>query len=145
MTPHMTPEQIAKTYLGALERSDLQTILDLYTKDGIVHSPLYGPRRAADFYTALFKDTGRAKIGLKGVTEGKQVDGRPLITIWFQFKWTLPSGQPAHFECVDVLEVDNTGHIAALHIIYDTVSARPAYEAEYGVGSSWRPTFETME
>lgn len=59
MTPRMPPEQIAKTYLGALERSALETILDLYLEDGIVHSPLYGPRSAKDFYTALFKDTGR--------------------------------------------------------------------------------------
>lgn len=137
----MTPEQIAKTYLGALERSDLPTILALYADDGIVHSPLYGPRPAVDFYTALFKDTGRAKIALKGVAEGRQVDGRPLVTLWFQFNWTLPSGQPANFECVDVLEVNHDRRIAALHIIYDTVTARPAYEAIHGEGSSWRPTF----
>ncbi|MET0401112.1 MAG: nuclear transport factor 2 family protein [Cystobacter sp.] len=144
MTPHMTPDEIAKTYLSALEKSDLQTILQLYTPEGVVHSPLYGPRRAVDFYTALFKDTGRARIGLKGVTQGKQIDGRPLITIWFQFDWTLPSGQPAHFECVDVLEVDEHSRVAALHIIYDTVTARPAYEAEHGAGSSWRPTFQPV-
>jgi len=145
MKPHKTPEQIAKTYLAALEKSDLETILDLYAPDGIVDSPLYGPRRAVDFYTALFKDTGRARIGMKGVTRGTQVDGRPLITIWFQFDWTLPSGQPANFECVDVLEVDNAGQIAELHIIYDTVTARPAYEAEHGPNSSWRPTFQPVE
>ncbi|MEH2920525.1 nuclear transport factor 2 family protein [Samsonia erythrinae] len=141
----MTPDYIAKTYLDALEKSDLNAILSLYDEQGIVHSPLYGPRKAADFYTVLFKDTGRAKINLKGVTKGEQVDGRPLITIWFKFKWTLPSGQPAHFECVDVLEMNEKGKIKALHIIYDTVTARPAYEAEYGPGSSWRPTFEDEE
>ena len=140
----MSPEQIANTYLGALERTELDTILSLFTPEGIVHSPLYGPRRALDFYTALFKDTGRARIGLKGVADGRQVDGRPLITIWFQFDWTLPSGLPAHFECVDVLELDRTGHVEALHIIYDTVSPRPAYVAEFGPGSSWRPTFEPV-
>ncbi|AJC68466.1 MULTISPECIES: nuclear transport factor 2 family protein [Dickeya] len=138
----MTPDQIAKTYLDSLEKSDLHAILDLYTPDGVVFSPLYGPRKAVDFYTALFKDTGRAKINLKGVTKGAQVDGRPLITIWFKFKWTLPSGEPAHFECVDVLEMNSEGLIEKLHIIYDTVTARPAYEAEFGVGSSWRPAFD---
>ena len=137
----MTPEKIAKTYIDGLERSDLDTIVDLYTKDGIVHSPLYGPLPAAKFYQALFNDTGRAKINLKGVTQGKQTNGQPLVTLWFQFNWVLRSGQPAHFECVDVLEINDAGKIISLHIIYDTVLARPAYEAEHGEGSSWRPDF----
>lgn len=141
----MTPEVMAKTYLSAVEQSDLSTILGLFRADGIVHSPLYGPIPAKDFYTALFRDTGRAKIGLKGVTEGKRLNGDPLITIWFQFDWTLPSGELANFECVDVIEIDENNHIIALHIIYDTVTARPAYEKQHGEGSSWRPTFNATE
>ena len=141
----MNSEVIAKTYLSAVERGDLSTILDLFTTDGKVYSPLYGPILAKDFYPALFKDTGRAKIGLKGLTEGKQVNGDPLITIWFQFDWTLLSGELANFECVDVLKIDENECVYSLHIIYDTVFTRPAYEKEYGVGSSWRPTFKPLE
>ncbi|WP_433181838.1 nuclear transport factor 2 family protein [Actinoallomurus sp. CA-150999] len=135
----MTPTDLANTYLDALTRSDLPAVLALFRPGATVHSPLYGPIPATDFYPALFADTGRAKLDLLGVTEGATRDGGPLITIWFQFDWRLSSGQPADFECVDVLELADDGRIAALHIIYDTVTARPAFEAEKGEGSSWRP------
>ncbi|MEU6411101.1 nuclear transport factor 2 family protein [Microbispora sp. NPDC046933] len=135
----MTPEDLARTYLDGLTRGDLTAVLALYRPGATVHSPLYGPIPATDFYPALFADTGRAKLDLLGVAEGARTDGGRLVTIWFQFDWTLPSGQPADFECVDVLELADDGRIAALHIIYDTVTARPAFEAEKGEGSSWRP------
>lgn len=60
------------------------------------------------------------------------------------FDWTPPSGQPAGFEGVDVLEVADDGRVSALHIIYDTVTARPAFEAEKGVGGSWRPGLDAV-
>jgi hypothetical protein len=37
-----------------------------------------------------------------------------------------------------MLELDPGGLIAALHIIYDTVDVRPAFEASTG-HPSWRP------
>lgn len=77
-------------------------------------------------------DTGRSELRLRGVTQ----DG-PLVSIWFQFDWTLPSGSPADFECVDMLELDENGLITALHIFYDTAATRPAFERE--TGGSWRP------
>ncbi|MFF3666462.1 nuclear transport factor 2 family protein [Microtetraspora malaysiensis] len=136
----MTPKELAETYLDALARGDLPAVLALYRRGAIVHSPLYGPIPAAEFYPELFADTGRAKLNLLGAAEGATTSGGRIVTIWFQFDWTLPSGQPADFECVDVLELADDGRIAALHIIYDTVTARPAYEAEKGEGTSWRPS-----
>ncbi|MEV4096768.1 nuclear transport factor 2 family protein [Streptosporangium saharense] len=137
----MTPEELAHAYLDGLERGDLDAVLGLYRPGGIVHSPLYGPMPASEFYPALFADTGRARLLLLGTTQGRTVTGAPLVTIWFRFDWTLPSGQPANFECVDVLELADDGRIEALHIVYDTVTARPAFEAEKGEGTSWRPAF----
>ncbi|GAA3090088.1 nuclear transport factor 2 family protein [Streptosporangium carneum] len=139
----MTPERLASVYLDGLERGDLETVLSLYREGGIVHSPLYGPMPATAFYPALFADTGRARLRLRGVTEGRTTAGDPLVTIWFRFEWTLPSGQPANFECVDVMELADDGRVEALHIVYDTVTARPAFEAEKGAGSSWRPGRDT--
>ncbi|WP_433356181.1 nuclear transport factor 2 family protein [Microtetraspora malaysiensis] len=136
----MTPKELAENYLDALARGDLPAVLALYRPGAIVHSPLYGPIPATEFYPELFADTGRAKLNLLGATEGAATSGGRIVTIWFQFDWTLPSGQPADFECVDVLELADDGRIAALHIIYDTVTARPAFEAEKGEGTSWRPS-----
>jgi hypothetical protein len=50
----MTPDQLARTYLDALGRADLDTMLSLFAADGQVHSPLYGPRPAASFFPELF-------------------------------------------------------------------------------------------
>ena len=51
----MTPGQLADAYLAALEAADEARVLALFTGDAIVHSPLYGPVPAAEFYPALFR------------------------------------------------------------------------------------------
>ncbi len=128
----MTGRTLAAGYLSAIERGDLDAILALFHPDATVHSPLYGPLPATEFYPKLLADTGRSALHLRGVAQ----DG-PLVSIWFRFDWTLPSGSAADFECVDMLELDEDGRITALHIFYDTATNRPAFERE--TGSSWRP------
>jgi ketosteroid isomerase-like protein len=128
----MTSHELAAAYLGALERGDLAALLALFRPGAVVHSPLYGPAPAAEFYPRLLTDTGQAKLHLHGVTQGEH-----LVGIWFRFDWTLPSGTDAGFECVDILKLDDQGLIAALHIFYDTAPTRPAFERE--TGGSWRP------
>lgn len=128
----MNAERIASAYLGALESGNVAAVLALFHPEAIVHSPLYGPLPAAEFYPRLLADTGRARLHLHGVTEG-----RHLVGIWFRFDWTLPSGESADFECVDLLELHEDGRIRSLRIFYDTVTARPAFEKE--TGGSWRP------
>lgn len=127
----MTGARIAAAYLDALENEDVAAILALFRPEAIVHSPLYGPVPAERFYPALFTDTGRARLHLYGVAEGDH-----LAAIWFRFDWTLRSGQSAGFDCVDMLTLDHDGLISELHIIYDTVTVRPAFERE--TGRSWR-------
>jgi ketosteroid isomerase-like protein len=128
----MTGALIATAYLNALENEDVAAVLALFQPEAIVHSPLYGRVPARQFYPALFTDTGRARLHLYGVAEGDH-----LAAIWFRFDWTLRSGRSAGFDCVDMLTLDRDGLISALHIIYDTVTVRPAFERE--TGHSWRP------
>jgi len=137
----MDTTELASAYLRALANADVEEMLGLFTEDGVVHSPLYGHQQAADFYPRLFGDTSEAGLTLKGVTEGRTVDGVPLVSIWFHFDWRLPSGRPAPFEVVDLAELDADGRIAVLRIVYDTVDVRPAFESE--VGTSWRSNAET--
>lgn len=129
----MTTHPLATAYLDGLERGDLPAVLALFDPEAIVRSPLYGPVPATEFYPRLLADTGRSKLHLRGVAQGEH-----LLSIWFRFDWTLPSGAPADFECVDILEIGDQGLITALHIFYDTVTTRPAFERE--TGDSWRPT-----
>lgn len=129
----MRAQALAAAYLAALERGDVQAVLALFRPGAMVHSPLYGPVSAGEFYPRLLADTGRSELKLRGVTEGER-----LVGIWFRFDWTLSSGAATGFECVDMLELDDQGLITALHIFYDTAATRPAFERE--TGGSWRPT-----
>jgi ketosteroid isomerase-like protein len=133
----LAPRQLAEAYLDALARADLAAMLALFSEDALVHSPLYGPTPARQFYPALFGDTSQSLLTLLGVTHGAKADGTPLVSIWFHFDWRLPSGRQAPFEVVDVLELAAGGRIAALHIVYDTADVRPAFENDTGK-LSWR-------
>lgn len=107
----------------------------------MVHSPLYGPRPARDFYPALFADTSQAHITLKSVMIGTDASGAKTVSFWFHFDWRLPSGAAAPFDAVDVATLGPNERIQSLHIVYDTVEVRPAFEAEVG-RRSWHPRSE---
>jgi hypothetical protein len=73
---------------------------------------------------------------------GKDQAGRTTVSFWFHFDWRLPSGAAAPFDVVDVATLGSDGKIRELHIIYDTVDVRPAFEAEVGHPSWHRPHSE---
>lgn len=129
------------TYLRALTTADAALAVSLFARDAVVHSPLYGPKPPGDFYRALFADTSQANLTLKSVMSGVETTGRTTVSFWFHFDWRLPSGAAAPFDVVDVARLDSHGLIEELHIIYDTVDVRPAFEAEVG-RSSWRSTHD---
>ncbi|MFD8071089.1 nuclear transport factor 2 family protein [Streptomyces sp. NPDC059718] len=133
----MTAAEVS-AYLAGLEQADAGAVLELFAPGGMVHSPLYGPRPATEFYPELFADTSQASLTLLGVAEGRTQQGAALISFWFHFDWRLPSGAAAPFDVVDLAELAEDGRIATLRIVYDTVDVRPAFERERG--SSWRPT-----
>jgi hypothetical protein len=89
----------------------------------------------------LFADTGEANLTLRSVMSGADATGQATVSFWFHFDWRLLSGEAAPFDVVDVATLDADGLIKDLHIIYDTVDVRPAFEAEVG-RSSWRRAHE---
>jgi ketosteroid isomerase-like protein len=125
-------QRLAEAYLGALGSADLTAIIGLFSDGALVHSPLYGPTAATDFFPALFRDTAESRLTLRGVTHGTKADGTALVSIWFHFDWQLPSGRKAPFDVIDMLELTDDGRIASLHIVYDTAQVRPAFEQETG-------------
>jgi len=130
-------DELVATYLRALTTADPALAIGLFTEDGIVHSPLYGPRPAAAFYPALFEDTTEATLTLRSVMTGEDQGGARTVSFWFHFDWRLPSGAAAPFDVVDVATLAPDGKIKDLHIVYDTVDVRPAFEADVG-RRSWR-------
>lgn len=132
-----TADELVATYLRSLTDADAATAVSLFADDGVVHSPLYGPRPARDFYPELFADTSEAHLTLRSVMSGKDQAGQPTVSFWFHFDWRLPSGAAAPFDAVDVATLGADGRIKELHVIYDTVDVRPIFEAETG-RPSWR-------
>jgi hypothetical protein len=132
-------DRLVAIYLRALSTADAELAVSLFADDGVVHSPLYGPRPAAEFFPSLFADTSQADLTLKSVMHGEDRTGATTVSFWFHFDWRLPSGAAAPFDVVDVATVRPDGKIQNLHIIYDTVDVRPVFEAELG-RPSWRHT-----
>ena len=116
--------KIVDEYLSAVEGRDVARLLPLFADGALVHSPLYGTVPATEFYPRLFADTRAATLTLRAT-----LGGPGLVAFWFDFDWTLVDGTPAPFEVVDIAELDGGGRIRALHIIYDTVRVRPAFQA----------------
>jgi SnoaL-like protein len=116
--------KVVDEYLRAVEGRDIARLLPLFAGGALVHSPLYGTVPATEFYPRLFADTRAATLTLRATLRGPG-----LVAFWFDFDWTLADGRPAPFEAVDIAELDDAGRIRALHIIYDTVRVRPAFEA----------------
>ena len=139
-----TADDLVAAYFRAITTADADLAVSLFAADGRVHSPLYGPRPAAEFYPALFADTSRANLTLKSVMRGEDVNGAPTVSFWFHFDWRLPSGVAAPFDVVDVATLAPDGKIQELHIIYDTVDVRPAFEADVG-RTSWRVSPHEMQ
>lgn len=113
-------------YLASLEAADPDRVVALFAEDGIVESPLYGTLPAAEFYPLLFADTASSQLSLRATMTGS-VEGRTVVSFWFDFDWTLSNGEPAPFTVVDVAELDQHGLIERLHIVYDTSPIRDAF------------------
>lgn len=112
-------------YLAAVETADVDAVLELFSDDGTVHSPLYGVRPASEFYPLLFADTAESRLTLRRTFR----DGDDAVAFWFDFDWTLSDGTPAPFSVVDMAELDADGRIRDLHIVYDTAPLRAAFDA----------------
>jgi hypothetical protein len=133
-------DELVATYLQALATADAALAISLFTDDATIHSPLYGPTAPRTFHPTLFADTSAAELTLLATMRGHDHDGgAAVVSFYFHFDWRLPSGAAAPFDVVDVARLAPDGRIDRLHLIYDTIDVRPAFEASTG-RRSWRTT-----
>src|SRR5688572_10142452 len=78
-------DELVATYLRALSAADAPLAISLFADGGLIHSPLYGPLPATEFYPALFADTSRADLTLKSVMQGIDQEGAHTLSFWFHF------------------------------------------------------------
>lgn len=117
----MTKEELAKKYLEYLENGEIDRVIQLFTKDGMVVSPVYGTMVAKEFYYALAADTKASKLNFDGLFVEENSN---RISILFDYHWTLKSDKIVTFKVVDVLELTFDNKIEKLTIIYDTINVR---------------------
>ena len=121
----ITQQQTIRRYLQGLETGSAAQIIKLFSEDGRVHSPLYGPQKARDFYKALFQDTLRSEIRLFHIFQ--EVEKPDVAGVHFQYDWLMRDGSANSFECVDIFHFTEDDKIRELRIIYDTQNTRLAF------------------
>ena len=114
-------EKTLLAYLQGLETADLSKVLECFTTDAVVFSPLYGKMEATAFYKRLFSDTQSSKTTLLDILTNPS---QKTACLYFIYEWTLTNGQFVRFECADILKLNKENRIQQLKIIYDTVQAR---------------------
>ncbi|MBL1219196.1 MAG: nuclear transport factor 2 family protein [Planctomycetes bacterium] len=117
----MNRTEIAKEYITHLENGNIEQVIAMFNPNGMVDSPLYGIKKANEFYLELNNDTSNSELHLKGIFEENESNN---LAIYFTYKWTLKNNQKVEFDVVDIIEFDNQNKISNLKIIYDTVIAR---------------------
>ncbi|MDO9534901.1 MAG: nuclear transport factor 2 family protein [Bacillota bacterium] len=123
----MEKEQGIKKYFAALQKGSYDEIMQLFTPDAIINSPLYGTVTASVFYDGLFKDTSKSTITLLNIFNG--TDNSFNSAGHFRYDWVMRDGTPVSFECVDIFYFSEDGLIKELSIIYDTFNTtRSAFE-----------------
>ena len=60
----MNRKEIAKQYITHLENGNIEQVVALFNKNGMVDSPLYGIKKANEFYRELNSDTSNSKLRL---------------------------------------------------------------------------------
>ncbi|GAA4268896.1 nuclear transport factor 2 family protein [Hyunsoonleella aestuarii] len=117
----MTKKGIAKQYITHLENGNIGQVVALFNQNGMVDSPLYGIKKADEFYRELNSDTSNSELSLKGIFEENDSNN---LALYFTYKWTLKNNKKVESDVVDIIEFDNQNKISKLKIIYDTVTAR---------------------
>jgi len=117
----MNKKVIAHKYLEYLDSGNIEQVLNLFNKSGIVNSPIYGIKKADEFFRELNNDTSNSELKLLGIFEEKDSN---KLAIYFTYKWTLKNNRKVEFDVVDIIEFDTQNKISKLIIIYDTVLAR---------------------
>ncbi|MCP4977219.1 MAG: nuclear transport factor 2 family protein [Maribacter sp.] len=117
----MDKNKIANEYLRYLEKGDIEKVIELFDKNGIVESPIYGVKKADEFYHELNYDTTNSELYLKGIFEQNESNN---LALYFTYIWTLKNNQKVEFDVVDIIEFNSKNKIKKLIIIYDTVLSR---------------------
>ena len=128
-SPELRYTQQVRSYLKALERSDVAAICALFAPDAQIFSPFLGWMQAAPFFAKVSEASGASKITPIDICVS--TTGGSRATGYFIYDWVLKDGSAVRFECVDVFEFDTNGLIERMIIVYDTYPIRSTVGDKY--------------
>lgn len=115
--------ELCRKYQEALNRKDLDAILDLFTVDASVKAPMLGELDVRAFHQRVFESCGFAMTKLTNVFDG--LHHARSVALQFQYKWTYPSRRTVSVEGMSVFEIDEgRKKFNRLTVIYDPTEAR---------------------
>ena len=115
----------ALKYLEALEAGNIKDLIDLFTPDAMIESPVYGLKKASDFYAELLKVTTSSELTFKGFFKDKDSNS---CALYFHYKWILKNKETIAFDVVDIIDFDQDNKIKALKIIYNSINSQKAID-----------------
>ncbi|MCI5082326.1 MAG: nuclear transport factor 2 family protein [Saprospiraceae bacterium] len=114
---------IMKQYLQLLAKADYEALMELFSAEAVVYSPVYGEKLASDFYRELFEDTTASILRFQ---EGFVNEASNSSSLYFTYTWKMANGETYTFDCVDIFQFDESQKITSLRIIYDSAGAKEA-------------------
>ena len=81
----MNSTVIATNYLKHLQNGEIDQVLALFHEEAVVDSPIYGTKKAREFYRQLSEDTSDSELHLKGLFESI---GANSFALYFTYVWT---------------------------------------------------------
>lgn len=111
-------EQIVLRYLAGLEQADCVALLNLFSDQALVNSPLFGELFARDFFVKALPTGISAKIQEYEIFQNTSNPSR--FSLRFLVCWKLAGVEFPAIRCVDTFEIDDNLHIKELEIVFDT-------------------------
>jgi ketosteroid isomerase-like protein len=108
-------EALIRRYLAAMEKADLDGVLDCFAPTGTAMSPTYGEMPARAFYETLFADTVEVRLKVRSIYAA--TDSPQKWMAHFDYRWQRKEGAVVDTELVDLFEISD-GRIDTLRVIF---------------------------
>ncbi|KXU31318.1 MULTISPECIES: nuclear transport factor 2 family protein [Sphingobium] len=110
-------ERIVRAYLSAMEKGDLNGVLQCFAADGTVISPVYGEEPVRPFYEKLFADTISASVDLHSLYVSPTQPER--LIAHFAYRWSRHGQPDVDTDLIDLFEFDpQSDRIGRLRIVF---------------------------
>lgn len=118
-----------RRYFDHLTASEMDAIIAMFEPNAQVLSPYAGYVQAGEFFSKLGVASARNKLTVFDVLVSENSDA---VAAYFEYDWTLGSGDNIIFQGVDYFKFSATGKFASMSIFYDTYPSRQIVGDKYG-------------